>query len=61
MEAVRPATELNGGNGAPAVGGGEEVVEELHGGVGKLGVEFIGVEKGRRREFDLIEAHRRRE
>jgi hypothetical protein len=52
MEAVRPAAELNGGSGAPAVGGGKEVVEELQGGVEKLGVEPIGVEEGRRKESD---------
>jgi hypothetical protein len=47
VEAVRPAAEVNGGGGAPAVGGGKEVVGELQGGVGKLGVESIGVEEGR--------------
>jgi hypothetical protein len=52
MEAVWPAAEMNGGSGAPAVGGGKEVVEELQGGVEKLGVESIGVEEGRRKEFD---------
>jgi hypothetical protein len=45
---VRLAVEMNGGNGAPVVGGGEEVVEELQGDVEKLGVEVIGVEEGRR-------------
>jgi hypothetical protein len=50
MEALRPAAEMNGGSGAPAVGGGKEVVEELQGGVEKLGVESIGVEEGRRKE-----------
>jgi hypothetical protein len=45
-KAVRPAVELNGGGGAPVVGGGEEVVGELQGGVEKLGVEAIGVEEG---------------
>jgi hypothetical protein len=43
---VRPAVEMNGGNGAPVVGGGGEVVEELQGDVEKLGVEAIGVEEG---------------
>jgi hypothetical protein len=46
--AVRPAVEVNGGGGAPVVGGGEKVVGELQGGVEKLGVEAIGVEEGRR-------------
>jgi hypothetical protein len=46
--AVRPAAEVNGGGGAPVVGGGEEVVGELQGGVEKLGVEAIGVEEGQR-------------
>jgi hypothetical protein len=45
---VRPAVEMNGGNGAPVVGDGGEVVEELQGDVEKLGVEAIGVEEGRR-------------
>jgi hypothetical protein len=48
----RPAVEVNGGNGAPVVGGGEEVVEELQGDVAKLEVRSIGVEKGRRKESD---------
>jgi hypothetical protein len=39
---------MNGRNGAPMVGGGGEVVEELQGDVEKLGVEAIGVEEGRR-------------
>jgi hypothetical protein len=52
MEAMRSAVEMNGGSGAPAVGGGKEVVEELQGGVEKLGVESIGVEEGRRKESD---------
>jgi hypothetical protein len=52
MEAVRPAVEMNGGSDAPAVGGGKEVVGELQGSVGKLKVESIGVEEGRRRESD---------
>jgi hypothetical protein len=43
---VQPAVEMNSGNGAPVVGGGEEVVEELQGDVEKLGVEAIGVEEG---------------
>jgi hypothetical protein len=46
--AVRPAAAVNGGGDAPVVGGGEEVVGELQGGVEKLGVEAIGVEEGRR-------------
>jgi hypothetical protein len=33
------------------VGGGKEVVGELQGGVGKLGVESIRVEEGRRGVF----------
>jgi hypothetical protein len=44
--AVRPAVEVNSGGGAPVVGGGEEEVRNLQGGVGKLGVGPIGVEKG---------------
>jgi hypothetical protein len=51
-KAVRPAVEVNGGNGAPVVGGGEEEVKELQGDVAKLGVRSIGVEKGRRKESD---------
>jgi hypothetical protein len=43
------AVEVNGGNGAPVVGGGEEEVRELLDSVGKLGVEPIGVVGGRRR------------
>jgi hypothetical protein len=46
--AVRPAAEVNSGGGALVVGGGEEEVGKLQGGVGKLGVAPIGVEKGRR-------------
>jgi hypothetical protein len=46
--AVQPAVEVNGGGGVPVVGGGEEVVGELQGGVEKLGVEAIRVEEGRR-------------
>jgi hypothetical protein len=45
---VQPAVELISGNGAPVVGGGGEVVEELQSDVGKLGVEAIGVEEGLR-------------
>jgi hypothetical protein len=45
---VRPAVELISGNGAPVVGIGGKVVEELRGDVGKLGVEAIGVEEGQR-------------
>jgi hypothetical protein len=45
---VRLVAEVNGGNGALVVGGGEEVVEELQGEMEKLGVEAIGVEEGRR-------------
>jgi hypothetical protein len=45
---VRPAAEVNGGGGAPVVGGGKEEVRKLRGGVGKLGVGPVGVEKGRR-------------
>jgi hypothetical protein len=45
---VRPAAEVNGGGGAPVVGGGEEVVGELQGDAEKLEVEAIGVEEGRR-------------
>jgi hypothetical protein len=43
---------MNGGKGAPVAGGGGKVVEELQGEVGKLGVEAIEVEEGRRIEFD---------
>jgi hypothetical protein len=43
---------MNGRSGAPAVRGGKEVIEELQGGVEKLGVESIGVEEGRRKESD---------
>jgi hypothetical protein len=46
LEAVRLAAEMIGGSGIPAVEGGKKVVEELHGGMGKLEVEFIGVEEG---------------
>jgi hypothetical protein len=42
------AVELIGGNGASVVGSGEKVVKELQGEVGKLGVEAIVVEEGRR-------------
>jgi hypothetical protein len=49
--AVRPAVEVNGGGDAPVVGGGEEEVGMLQGGVGKLGVGPIGVERGRRGMF----------
>jgi hypothetical protein len=48
MRAVWPAAKVNGGGGAPAVGGDKEVVRKLQGGVGKLEVEAIGVEEGRR-------------
>jgi hypothetical protein len=51
VEAVRPAAEVNGGGSALAVGGSREVVGELQGGTGKLGVESIGVEEGRRGMF----------
>jgi hypothetical protein len=44
--AVRPAAEVNGGDGAPMVGGDEEEVRKLQGSMGKLGVGPIGVEKG---------------
>jgi hypothetical protein len=40
---VQLAAEVNGGNGAPVVGGGEEEVGELLESVGKLGVGPIGV------------------
>jgi hypothetical protein len=46
---VRPAVELNGGNGAPMVGGGEEEVGELLDSVGKLGVGPIRIVGARRR------------
>jgi hypothetical protein len=49
--AVRSAAEVNGGGGALVVRGGEEEVGMLQGGVGQLGVELIGVERGRRRMF----------
>jgi hypothetical protein len=45
---VRPVVEVNGGDGASVVRGGEEEVGELQGDVGKLGVEPIGVGEGRR-------------
>jgi hypothetical protein len=48
MRAVRPAVEVNGGGGALVVEGGGEEVGKLQGGVEKLGVGPIGVEKGRR-------------
>jgi hypothetical protein len=41
-ETVWPVVELIGGNNAPAVGGGKEVVEELQGDVAKLKVGSIG-------------------
>jgi hypothetical protein len=41
VSTVRPAAEVNDGNGAPVAGGGEEEVEELQGGVEKLGVEAL--------------------
>jgi hypothetical protein len=40
---------MNGRKGAPVAGGGGDVVEELRGEVGKLGVEAIEVEVGRRK------------
>jgi hypothetical protein len=43
---------VNGGGGTLVAVGGEEVVEKLQGGVGKLEVESIGVEEGQRNEFD---------
>jgi hypothetical protein len=49
--AERPATEVNNGGGALVVGGGGEEVGKLQGGVEKLGVGPIGVEKGRRGVF----------
>jgi hypothetical protein len=49
--AVRPVVEMNGGSGALVVGGSEEEVGILLGSVGKLGVESIRVEDGRRRVF----------
>jgi hypothetical protein len=49
--AVRPVAEVNGGSGAPVVGGGEEQVGMLLGSVGKLGVGPIRVERGRRGVF----------
>jgi hypothetical protein len=51
VEAVRPAAEVNGGSGAPVVGGGEEEVGMLLGSVGKLGVRPIGVKKDQRGVF----------
>jgi hypothetical protein len=48
MGAVRQAVEVNGGDGALVVGGGEGEVGKLLGGVEKLGMGPIGVEKGRR-------------
>jgi hypothetical protein len=50
-ETVRPAMGKNGGKGAPVVGRGGKVVEELQGEVGMLGVETIEVEEGRRKVF----------
>jgi hypothetical protein len=52
MGTVWPAVGMNGEKGAPVAGGGGKVVEELQGEVGKLGVEAIEVEEGRRIEFD---------
>jgi hypothetical protein len=46
MGTVQPAMEMNGRNGAPVVGGGGKVVEELQGDVEKLWVQAIGVEEG---------------
>jgi hypothetical protein len=43
-----PAAEVNGGGGVSVVGGGEEVVGELQGGVEKFVVEAIRVEEGQR-------------
>jgi hypothetical protein len=48
---VQPAAQVNFGNGAPVVGGGEEEVGELLDSVGKLGVGPVGVVGGRRRVF----------
>jgi hypothetical protein len=47
-ETVRPATGKNDGKGAPVVGRGGKVVEELQGEVRMLGVETIEVGEGRR-------------
>jgi hypothetical protein len=46
---MRLVGEVNGGNGAPVVGGGEEEVGELLDSVAKLSVGPIGVVGGRRR------------
>jgi hypothetical protein len=46
---VQPVAEVNEGNGAPVIGGGEEEVGKLLDSVGKLGVEPIGVVGGWRR------------
>jgi hypothetical protein len=43
---------VDDGGSALVVGGGEEVVGKFQGGVGKLEVESIGVEEGRRNGFD---------
>jgi hypothetical protein len=43
---------VNSGGDALVVVGGEEVIGKFQGVVGKLEVESIGVEKGRRNEFD---------
>jgi hypothetical protein len=43
---------VNGGGGALVVVGGEGVVGKFQGGVGKLELESIGVEEGRRNGFD---------
>jgi hypothetical protein len=50
-ETVRPATGKNGGKGAPVVGRGRKVVEELQGEVRMLGVQTIEVGEGRRQVF----------
>jgi hypothetical protein len=47
-ETVWPAMGKNGGKGAPVVGRGRKVVEELQGEVGMLGVETIEVGEGQR-------------
>jgi hypothetical protein len=43
---------VNSGGGALVAVGGEEVVGKIQDGVGKLEVESIGVEEGRRNGFD---------
>jgi hypothetical protein len=50
-ETVRPAMGKDGGKGAPMVGRGRKVVEELQGTVRMLGVQTIEVGESRRQVF----------